>query len=805
MNDIKFDILNKSVASNSELDRIMQTHIDSGQFTKEELAEIRKREANRLKQAKVNEEKAVKQTEVKQLEEIKTEEPEQEKFNVLKTQPSALYKWTYGAFGDAGGEEITTTNTEELKELATYDFKKNSKAYKAQNTAATFFDLVGQEESEKGIEEIKETDRNNPYYYGFKNNLQALGMGDNAVTDFLADNISGMYRSLAVVGVKQAEGTVAGWDVMSNGKTASDEEVEALISSAEDTPEQTDAVKEYSSRYEQLKEKEGGTMAFMVAVAENPTYIRDVALSSLGNMATSLVTSKDVAFRALGTGTATGLTSMATSKIGNPIGKGLAFLSGFMGGMRGSMDAGQSYSQFLQEQIAADGKDFTPENIRELLNNEEDIDYIDPNGNTALNMRGTRREIIKNRAIRRGIAIGVVDGLSTLLAGSTVGGAGGKLTTATQRNLKATTQGVAGGIVSEIGGQTLGGQEYDAGEILTEGIAEKGVATTGVTVMPQLLKGKGKYTIGNQVFSEKAFVDEINKMDDATLAAANVKVENDNVIDGLVKNRQGDAYIDSQINAKVSDVNDRKTLVKKQKELLKAQKRAEAKGAYADPDADANVQRIKLEISDIINKYAGVDGRTKEVRDRSKLGKKIKESRRKIYLEETEQFAEISSEQLDFDPYEAFDNNKDYVSAYVSRSMSGMDLSGMTQEQIEAEANRLANEANNSDGVNVVRDADGRGKIMINREIAADYGAMNVGSHEVLHAVMEGALNKMKPAERKIVIKQFKDQIKTNLGQNVLDLIDTRLRTAYAKKDEKGNIIPGETTIDLEETSENKR
>ena len=792
----------------TQLDQIMQSYIDSGQYSESELAEIRKREANKLKEStretswwkgeegfipdefqsnvsrpRVAEEEVVEEVEVEDGSELPETGVQSNK------PPSSLYKWTYGAFGDGGkkempttttvpGEEITTNDPEELKELAVYDFKANSKAYQTQNTAGTFFDLIGQEEDEKGIEEVEETDRNNPYYYGFRGNLQALGMGDNAVTDFVADHISSMYRSLAVVGVRQADGTVAGWDVMSSGNTASDEEIEALVDSVGEMPEQTDAVKQYSSRYEQLKEEEGGTMAFMVAVAENPTYIRDVALSSLGNMATSLVTSKDVAMRALAIGTTAGLTNAAVAKYAkNPIGKGLAFLSGFMGGMSGSMDAGQSYSQFLQEQLEKDGKDFTPENIRALLNSEEVIDYIDPNGNTALNMSGTRQEIIKNRAIRRGIAIGTIDGLSTLVAGGTVGRTTGKLTTTTQRNIKASTQAVAGGLASEIGGQTFGGQDYDAGEILTEGIAEKGIATTGVTVMPTLLKKKGKYTIGKQEFNEKAFVEEINKMDDATLAAADVKVENDNVMDGLVKNRQGDAYLDSQVNGKVTDVKDRKEIVKKQKELYKAEEEAKAEKDRDDGDTSAadKVAKIKSDIAGIVSKYSGVDSRSADVRARNKAGKEIKKSRVKIYLKDTEQFAEVSSQQLDYDPYEAFDSNKDYVSAYVSRSMSGMDLSGMTQEQIEAEANRLANEANNSDGVNVVRDADGRGQIMINREVAAEYGAMNVGSHEVLHAVMEGAIQKMKPAERKVVIKQFKDQIKTNLGQNVVDLIEARL------------------------------
>ena len=95
---------------------------------------------------------------------------------------------------------------------------------------------------------------------------------------------------------------------------------------------------------------------------------------------------------------------------------------------------------------------------------------------------------------------------------------------------------------------------------------------------------------------------------------------------------------------------------------------------------------------------------------------------------------------------------------------------------------------------------------MINREVAAEYGVMNVGSHEVLHGVMEGALNqlenldiedaKKRKAEGKKaiatkdtrvgkLISEFKGQIKTNLGQDVVDLIEKRLREDYGMSKEQ--------------------
>ena len=149
--------------------------------------------------------------------------------------------------------------------IQSYDVKQDAMAYAASTNVSTFFDRIFEEESNKGIEKVKETDKKQPSYYGFKANLQALGMGDNVVTDFAAENISEMYRSLFEIGGSQAKSTVAGWNVMNNEQFSTDEDFTALIDAASNMPEQTDAVKKYSSRYEQIKEKDGGVMAFKVS------------------------------------------------------------------------------------------------------------------------------------------------------------------------------------------------------------------------------------------------------------------------------------------------------------------------------------------------------------------------------------------------------------------------------------------------------------------------------------------------------------------------------------------------------------
>ena len=660
--------------------------------------------------------------------------------------------------------------------LGGVDFRKGF------DNITTFFDEVLKPEEEKGLEEIKETDREQPLYFARKALLEKkwgsiLG-NDSWAIDGLAEMQSVLMRE-SKGGSAQGLTTQPSWEVMSNGKKASDETIQAFheLNMKTQGIEQTDAVKKYQNRYNELEKKYGGIMAFTIAVVEEPEYIRNVSVNSLSNMATTAVTSEAAAKRMSIAGGGGAITGSRIPGIGTALG----FMSSAMGALSGTMDAGQSYAQFMREQMEKDGKDFTPENIKAFLNDDEVITHEDPNGMTFLNITGTRAEVVKKRSIRRGTAIGLIDGFTGVLGGGIAKGSilkTPKLTTRTTRGVKGTAAAVSGGIASEIGGQTAGSQEYDWGEILTEGIAEKGIALTGATVLPQVLKGKGTYKIGNQEMSEAEFVKQVNEMDDITLAKANVKVENDSFLENEVNSRMNDAYYDSQIDSSIKDPADRKELIKKQKELNEAKKDAAKEGSEAVPGAKNKVETIEKEISDIIGKYEGaVDiGQTE-------TAKEVKKERIKIFLEKTEKFAEVSSEQLDFDPYEAFDNNDDYIAAYVDRVLSG-ELSDMTDKelkayvdsgQIEKRANELADKANNSDGVNVIRGADGRTKIMINREIAGEYGAMNVGSHEVLHGVMEGALNQMKPEERKKLIKEFKDQIKTNLGQNVVDLIEGRL------------------------------
>ena len=79
-----------------------------------------------------------------------------------------------------------------------YDIKKNSQAYGGSEAVSTFFNRIFEDDDDKGLQKVEETDTKKPSYYAFKSSLRGIGLGDNFVTDFIAGNASEMYRGLKI-------------------------------------------------------------------------------------------------------------------------------------------------------------------------------------------------------------------------------------------------------------------------------------------------------------------------------------------------------------------------------------------------------------------------------------------------------------------------------------------------------------------------------------------------------------------------------------------------------------------------------
>ena len=640
-------------------------------------------------------------------------------------------------------------------------------------------------------EEKTNTDREKPSFIVTKKILGDF-LGKNAVTDYISETLSELYESTQS-GIKQGSVVQPAYELMENQETATEETIENFYKAGLELEQagSTDAVKSYQKTYEQNKEKYGGITAFMLGVGENPEYIRDVSVQSLASMATSFFASSEARERILPTSVGAGVVGAATTA-----GPGAvpSFLYTLFGSTSGVMDAGLSYGEFMKEQIEADGKKYNADSIKEFLENDEVITYKDPRS-SFLDITGTRRQIVKNRALRRGFAIGTIDTLTAGISagvGSKLVTKGGKLITPASRNVRVGAAAVTGGLASEIGGQFAGSQEFEAGEILTEGFAEKGLVLTGATLVPKMLKNKNaKYFIGKKQFkNETDFINEINQIDDYTLAKSQVKIENNDELLNALNERINDSYYKATLDPKYSNEQREELLVlnKEYRKLQNKKKSLQTSGNVVPKSLSERIKEIEDEVNEIDQGTKKADRRTKETKQKEQLAKEARQVMAKYKLADSEKFVEVVSEQLGYDPYQAFDNNEDFVKMFVGRMVSKFvnKNPNATQKQIDAEAQRLANEADMSDGLKAVD-----GVIMINREAASKYNQLKVGEHEVLHAVIDNTWNLLSTEEKTKVISEFKDVLKdefegvtiksgTYKGKSVFDAISERLTINYS-------------------------
>ena len=595
--------------------------------------------------------------------------------------------------------------------------------------------------------------------------------GKNFATDFAGD----LYRAYRQ-GVAQGSTVDEAFDVFKKGKDISDEDLKAFVEINKEL--ETYGPSDEMRQYEKIKEEAGGGVWGFVKgmAATRGAVIPQIIVSSMSSLITTAFDSEEAigtAAASAGAGAAAGAAVGAsgaafTAGVSIAAGAKLGALSGFVGGLTGSMETALTLTELLKEKL--DGKEFNEENIRDILDDDEAFDSV------------------KNKAVARGVAIGAIEGITAGLSRgvATNLAKAGKSTGKIAR--RTTALEMSGGMGGEFAGQVAAGQEVDTAEILMEGIAEaKGV----VNVSDILLTNKRVYEVNGE--TRKDGRKEINKIlddvesgkiseEDAAKMTGKLKATNDKNLQDRINRVIGDAELKSQIDAKVEG-KDRNTLVDLEKKKAQAEADVKKKGIFTKPGAQARLDNINNQINEIISKYEGVSETDTKVQERKKLAQEV----RSIRLEKTKNFAKVSSEALGFDPFESFKENSDFVARVVERIMSQqqytfdgveVDLTNMTEEQINAEANRIADSANEADAVNIPT-AEGNQAIAINEEAAYKYGALDAGSHEVLHGVLRGALSKMDTDTRKAVIADFKIEVGKNLGENVVQAIENRLKENY--------------------------
>ena len=477
--------------------------------------------------------------------------------------------------------------------------------------------------------------------------------------------------------------------------------------------------------------KEGKTWsAFFRGVKESPGLLPELFVQSLGTqVGTAIDAPESLGIAATGAG------------IGAGIGAGFAgigaipgALTGFMGGLATSMEVALTFGELIEEELKKEGKEFTDENIKALL-------------------EGPKGRSIRNKSIGRGLAIGTIEGLSGGLAGKAAVAAKGVVKGAKRGVLAAGVAGVGveavGGATGEIAGRGVAGQEMDPAEIGFEAIT--GTVTAPFNVLTALATAKQPtYELNGENVTYDQMKDFVETADDIDIAKANIKIENDFTGIGQTANKkQNKAILESQIDEKITGQEDKDALIDLEERRIKAEADIKKKGINKVPDAPETLAKIQAEIDAIIGKYEGAIGigETQVAKD---VAKAVRENR----ISDTIAFAEAAGKKIGKDVL-VVDDNDNAQAAY---------------DKIAKEMGLEAKDVTNADGF-IVGDS-----IIINKDIAGRTGAINVGAHEVLHGILAKHMQSLDTTGKRDLISSFKNV----LSKKQLKAVTTRLEENYS-------------------------
>tara|TARA_R110000765_G_scaffold133349_2_gene232084 strand:+ start:14115 stop:21281 length:7167 start_codon:yes stop_codon:yes gene_type:complete len=347
--------------------------------------------------------------------------------------------------------------------------------------------------------------------------------GKNTFTDFFGD----IYRA-GVQGQAQGGTLDEAMTLFSGGADVSDEQIQEFIIANKELANvpPSDEMQDFQKIYEK---NDGGVLGFILGVANNPTVIPQLFVSSVSAMANP-ESAKYAAMGAAG--------GAAVGSVVPIIGTATGALGGLMAGAGGALETGLTFAELLQEEV--DGE-LTKESIRKVLEDEDAYNRI------------------RNKSLARGLTIAAIEGLSGGLAGKVTS----KVVGMTGRKLAGTAAGIGvesvGGSVGEVAGRLAAGQEMDVAEIGFEGIA--GTATAPLSVGYGLYKAP-KYSINKSKNGASATVtgpqmaEFLRTASPDDIRKAEVNIENDSELKSIYDKRFQEANTQKDILAASPEMNE---------------------------------------------------------------------------------------------------------------------------------------------------------------------------------------------------------------------------------------------------------
>ena len=560
------------------------------------------------------------------------------------------------------------------------------------------------------------------------------GIGKNEVTDFFGD-ISRAWTQ----GVEQAKSVDPSLDIFYEGNESTDEEILKFIEANKNLAEvdmESDEMKSFNKIYE---EEGGGWTGFILGALSNPTTLTSMLVSSISGQINAIRTSEQVAAAGVaGAGVGAG-TALIAGQLGPQIGLPeelitvpMGAITGLMTGSMTAMETGLTFAELLQEQVVGE---LTKEKIRAILDDPEKLHEL------------------RKKSAGRGLAIGAVEAATMGLSK----GVGGKLASAGFRAAPLVGAAVTGGIeivgggFGEVAGRAVAGQEMDIAEIGFEAFA--GLGSMPLTAGQQILNintNIDRVRINNQLKNTEYnnLVEAFDPSTDVTEADLNIS---------QIKNST--KILDEQVDTQVKNTQ----ITPEQGEAIKKNFRATQSATNKAKRANLKGEN-EVEVVALLKEKEVLDGERKAVNESS-----LTKTQEKRVKEIDARLEEISSTVTDV----VKEDRKAQVEESVKFAETEGKKFGLKTEAVDSKTEfgeRFGKEAAESDGF--IQD----GTIYINKEVAQETGAVSVGSHELLH----GILNKeLKGKDATKLVQDFRSQ----LNENQLNVLDSKLQAV----DEKGN------------------
>ena len=564
-------------------------------------------------------------------------------------------------------EQLASQNNITLDEL----ISKNPEMKQVQNVEKQQPQITGASVEETAAPDMESSSEPGSLESQEDDTLVERTFGKNFVTDYFGD----FYRAFKS-GYRQSTSIDEDLNIMSKGSSATYEEIQEFIDANKYSQEAStsDEMMEFQRIYE---EEGGGVFGFLKGMVKTRfQVVPQVMASSMATMAGSFLNADEVAQAGLAGLTTGAVAGGAATAAAGGVGAVPGGIAGLVGGVSGAMESGLTFAELIQTELEKEGKDFTKENVKALVSDDEKF------------------RSIKNRSIGRGATIGVIEGLGTAVTGGAIKAvkagaqavkAGAKASAIAETATAFAVEGAVGG-TGEALGRAVAGQEMDAAEI---GLEAVGGMTGAPLAFVKAATKKPRYILNGEEISKQQMEEFIDSDNGENIATARIKIKDDADLYNKGQEKITKARSKKAIEGFIQDENDASEFV------------------------DLENEKSKLDNKTFLGKkrIAEIDKRLEELYTKYSLTEEQVSAEKEFIESKTSVLSEVDTVKK-YAEVETIQTSEEFYAKYPDARSEKGEVGGFRKDD---------------------------GSLVINLEGAARTKQYSVGSHELLHNILRSS------------------------------------------------------------------